>query len=120
SPDHAPLIMADLATRQAETEGARVATSRRTPVIAYHLIWTGYGHWLPNDLRGSGSRVIRSDVLRDLGEIHYGRKRLQPPREVVREFYKQAQPRLQFPVLSFDESQIGIIGAAFAEMIESR
>ena len=22
-------------------------------VIAYHLIWTVYGWWLPNDLRGS-------------------------------------------------------------------
>jgi REP element-mobilizing transposase RayT len=96
-----------------------MTTSKRTPVIAYHLIWTGYGHWLPNDPRGSGSRVIRSELLRELGEIHYGRKRIQPPREVVRAFYRQAQPRLQFPVLSFDATQIAIIGAAFAEVIES-
>ncbi len=27
----------------------------RPSVIAHHLIWTLYGHWLPNDLRGSGS-----------------------------------------------------------------
>ena len=29
-------------------------------VIAYHLIWTAYGTWLPNDLRGSGSRGVGS------------------------------------------------------------
>ena len=29
-------------------------------VIAYHLIWTAYGWWLPNDPRGSGSVTIAS------------------------------------------------------------
>jgi hypothetical protein len=28
-------------------------------VVAYHLIWTAYGHWLPNDLRGSMSHELR-------------------------------------------------------------
>ena len=45
---------------------------KRTPVIAYHLVWTGYGCWLPNDPRGSGPLTIRNDVLRDLGELHQG------------------------------------------------
>jgi hypothetical protein len=52
-------------------------------VIAHHLIWTLYGWWLPNDPRGSTSRAIRNDVLRDLGELHFGRKRVQPPGDVV-------------------------------------
>ena len=47
-------------------------------VIAHHLIWTLYGWWLPNDPRGSCSRVIRSDLLKQLGDLHYGRKRIQP------------------------------------------
>ncbi len=43
-------------------------------VAGYHLIWTVYGYWLPNDPRGSTSTKIRVEPLRDLGEFHYGRK----------------------------------------------
>ena len=39
-------------------------------VIGYHLIWTAYGWWLPNDPRGSMSRLIRSDIIAELGELH--------------------------------------------------
>lgn len=43
--------------------------------IAYHLIWTIYGTWLPNDQRGSGSRLVNSDAKSGLGELHFGRKK---------------------------------------------
>ena len=33
------------------------------PIIAYHLTFTTYGFWLPNDPRGSGSRVVWSEPL---------------------------------------------------------
>ena len=55
-------------------------------IIAHHLIWTCYGWWLPNDPRGSGSHSIRTDLLADLGDLHYGRKRVQPPGGDVRAF----------------------------------
>jgi len=42
----------------------------RPLVIAYHVVWTAYGFWLPNDPRGSVSRVIRSDVISDFGALH--------------------------------------------------
>jgi hypothetical protein len=57
-------------------------------VIAYHLIWTVYGWWLPNDLRGSTSKAIGSDVIAALGELHFGRKRIQPASRDVRAFYE--------------------------------
>jgi hypothetical protein len=59
-------------------------------VIAYHLIWTAYGWWLPNDPRGSGSRTIRQEIIADLGELHYGRKQVQPADRDVRDFYQHA------------------------------
>lgn len=101
--------------------GANLMSNKpnRRPVIAYHLIWTGYGCWLPNDPRGSGSRVFRNSVLADLGELHHGRKRIQPPRREIREFYEQAKPRLRCPALSFDKGQIQIIADAFGEAIEN-
>jgi REP element-mobilizing transposase RayT len=86
-------------------------------VIAYHLVWTAYGWWLPNDPRGSGSHEIRSDTLAELGEIHYGRKKVQPAGWVVRQFYQQAATLLKHPLLTFDEAARATIVEAFGEVI---
>ena len=59
-------------------------------VLAHHLIWVAYGWWLPNDLRGSMSKEIRNDVIGELGELHYGRKKVQPASSDIRAFYEQA------------------------------
>jgi REP element-mobilizing transposase RayT len=82
------------------------------------LIWTAYGWWLPNDPRGSGSTEVRQDVLKELGELHFGRKRVQPSGQVVREFYEKAAGLLKHPLLTFDEGARDEIAAAFAEVIE--
>jgi REP element-mobilizing transposase RayT len=88
-------------------------------VIAYHLIWTAYGWWLPNDPRGSGSTAIRSDIIAELGQLHYGRKRVQPAGREVARFYEQAAVVLRHPLLTFDESARAEIAAAFAGVIEA-
>ena len=62
----------------------------RSMVIAHHLIWTAYGWWLPNDPRGSTSHRIRQNIVTSLGEIHHGRKGVQPAGWEIREFYNQA------------------------------
>jgi REP element-mobilizing transposase RayT len=89
-------------------------------VIAHHLIWTVYGSWLPNDPRGSGSQAVASDVLAELGEVHYGRKKVQPAGWVVREFYEQARPLLTFPLLTFDATEIQTIAAGLTEVIDQQ
>lgn len=93
---------------------------RHPTVIAYHLVWTVYGTWLPNDPRGSGSTRVLSEPLLHLGEAHYGRKRIQPRPEIVREFYVEAEPRLDFEVIRFDGDQIERVGAAFGEVVSER
>jgi len=45
-------------SRKRRGEGGTVS---QPLVIGYHLIWTGYGWWLPNDPRGSG--LIRKHRL---------------------------------------------------------
>ena len=75
----------------------------------------GYGHWLPNDIRGSGSDEIRRDLLKELGEIHHGRKRVQPPRQQIKAFHQQAKPLLQDEVIWFDEAKRNAIGCSFGE-----
>lgn len=86
-------------------------------VIAYHLIWTNYGTWLPNDLRGSGSRNVYTPILAELGESHLGRRKVQPRRNKVHEFYAEAEPRLKFDVIRFDQRQINSIGESFTQTV---
>ena len=73
----------------------------RRVILASHLVFNGYGTWLSNDPRGSGSESIRKDELKDLGGIHHGRKRVQPPREELRAFYKEAEPLLEHETMWF-------------------
>ena len=86
-------------------------------IIGYHLIWTTYGSWLPNDPRGSGSDSILNGRLSELGEIHHGRKKIQPSGQTIREFYEKATPLLKYPVLDFDEPARAAIADAFREEI---
>jgi REP element-mobilizing transposase RayT len=74
-----------------------------TVTRAVHLIITGYGHWLPNDPRGSGSSSVRAPKLRYYGPVHFGRKRQQPLRAELRAFHRNAEAKLEHPVLWFDE-----------------
>lgn len=88
-------------------------------VIGYHIMWTAYGTWLPNDPRGSTSQTLRSDPLAELGEIHFGRKAVQPPRRDVRQFYEHAAELLKHPTLTFRAEERDTIAAAFSEVIPS-
>jgi REP element-mobilizing transposase RayT len=92
----------------------------RRAILASHLVLTGYGHWLPNDLRGSGSEDLRRDELKALGEILPGRQYSQPPREIVKEFYREAEPHLEHTRLWFDESRRDVIGRAFGGAAKER
>ncbi|MBY0230046.1 MAG: transposase [Gemmataceae bacterium] len=86
-------------------------------VAGHHLMFSGYGWWLPNDPRGSMSHEVRMPALAELGDLHHGRKRLQPARAELRAFHREAAPRLAYDVLDFDLQDVAVIGASFAETI---
>jgi hypothetical protein len=86
-------------------------------VLGYHLVWTAYGWWLPNDPRGSMSQAIQSDVIAELGELHYGRKKVQPASRDIRRFYERAAEVLKYPLLRFSGAEMTAISEAFAEVI---
>jgi REP element-mobilizing transposase RayT len=86
-------------------------------VIAHHLIWTAYGTWLPNDPRGSGSCTVAAPQLAELGELHFGRKKVQPSGREIREFYLYANQQLLFDVIRFDSQQIQVIAEALTDAI---
>lgn len=91
----------------------------RPIVIAHHLIWTLYGWWLPNDLRGSSSHTIRSDVIAELGELHEGRKAVQPNSRDIRAFYAEARKKLQHQLFTLSEDDVRELGDVFARVVEA-
>jgi len=91
----------------------------RNVTRAVHLVITGYGHWLPNDPRGSGSIKIRALKLKEHGPIHFGRKKLQPSRVELREFHRHAEAELKHPVLWFDEKMRDAIACGKASAARS-
>lgn len=90
----------------------------RRVILGAHLVFHGYGHWLSNDPRGSGSEEIRKEELKDLGEVHLGRKKVQPPREELRKFYREAKPLLDHETIWFRERHREVIGSAFGRAAE--
>ena len=89
-------------------------------IAGYHLIWTTYGYWLPNDPRGSMSWEIRNAAITDLGELHYGRKRIQPAGRVIREFRESAQAVLQHAILTFSTVEVEAIARSFDGVIRQQ
>jgi REP element-mobilizing transposase RayT len=89
-------------------------------VIGYHLIFTAYGWWLPNDPRGSSSHVVRSDIVAELGELHHGRKHNQPNSAEIRAFYERARAALKHELRTFDAHTRTILACGFARVIEQR
>ncbi len=92
----------------------------RPIVIAHHLIFTAYGWWLPNDPRGSNSTTIRNDVIAELGEVHHGRKRVQPASGEIGEFYREADKRLRHELLTFEDREVSAIATAFEEVTKAQ
>jgi len=86
-------------------------------VIGYHLIFTAYGWWLPNDPRGSTSHTIRDDIIANLGDLHHGRKRIQPNGSDIRSFYENARRTLKFELRTFSDDDRSLIACGFARAI---
>ena len=92
------------------------ARPAKQKILASHLIWTGYAHWLSNDIRGSGSEEMRKEELEQLGPIHLGRKLVQPSKKELREFHDSAALLLDHEVIWFDERMRKVLARAFAEV----
>jgi REP element-mobilizing transposase RayT len=87
-------------------------------VIASHLVHTGYGMWLSNDLRGSGPTEIRKEDLEQLGPIHHGRKSIQPSREELQAFYRKANRLLEHDPFWIDSAKRQAVADAYREVIK--
>jgi hypothetical protein len=91
-------------------------------IIGHHLIWTLYGHWLANDLRGSGSTDFRDEKFQSLGPIYHGRKpqNMQPNRDELKAFHKKAESLLNFSRFWIDDAKRQAIVDAFAQIVRDK
>ena len=89
-------------------------------VIGYHIMWTAYGYWLPNDPRGSTSKRIARDVIAELGELHMGRKKIQPAYRELREFYEKAEHVLKHPLRELDRADLSLCADAIRGVVEEQ
>jgi hypothetical protein len=89
-------------------------------IAGYHLIWTAYGTWLPNDPRGSTSTSVRNEAIAGLGDLHYGRKRIQPAGKIIHEFYDAASAVLKHELRTISEAESILIGESFGSVIRQR
>jgi REP element-mobilizing transposase RayT len=92
----------------------------RQTIKAAHLVLMGYGHWLPNDPRGSRSDEVRSEPLRNLGEPHVGRKAVQPSRAELKAFYRKAEAMLVHDTVWFDAAMRSTIAEGVAQAVKER
>jgi hypothetical protein len=90
------------------------------PVIAYHLILTCYGFWLPNDPRGSGSIEVWSEALRQFGpatKVNSQRSVAGKPHD--KNLRRAAKKALKHPPIRFTGLQAQTAVAGFQNYIEA-
>ncbi len=89
-------------------------------IYAFHLTWTTYGHWFPNDPRGSWSQEIWQPALRQVRELDEDRFVLQPravPKAVLQRFMNRARSSLRHRTVVLGREEIVLVGTAFEEVL---
>jgi REP element-mobilizing transposase RayT len=87
-------------------------------IIAYHVVFTTYGTWLPNDPRGSYSKAIYNEQLRMLGRIKYGQQKPTPSRRLLLRFWTAANPQISRPPFFIDDTSRSIIANGFSKVVQ--
>lgn len=88
-------------------------------VIAYHVVFSTYGFWLPNDPRGSNSRTVRAENLKPFGPAtfvsHTRRSVANAPHD--RQIRLAAKKALKYPEVKLTGRQAKSIGDGFAHQV---
>jgi REP element-mobilizing transposase RayT len=87
-------------------------------VLAYHLILTAYGFWLPNDPRGSWSTWVRRWEILGHGaatKVETRRSVAATPHDHVKRI--EAKRSLMFPPVTFNGTQARAVARGFARAV---
>ncbi len=88
-------------------------------VRAYHVIFSTYGFWLPNDPRGSGSDRVEAPHLRRFGAA----SKVQTKQSVAHRPHdcavrKAAKDQLKYPPVIFNGVQARAVARGFAQVLQ--
>jgi REP element-mobilizing transposase RayT len=89
-------------------------------VRAYHVIFSTYGFWLPNDPRGSGSDRVAAPHLRRFGTATKVQTRHCVANECHDHFVRtEAKRSLKYPPVIFDGVQARAVARGFADVLRT-
>jgi len=92
-------------------------------IYAFHRTRTTYGHWFPNDPRGSRTEEMWQPQLAADGKLDPDRFRLEPreiPQDQVQASMNTARTALRYSAVQLDSAEINVVGAAFEEIVQAR
>jgi REP element-mobilizing transposase RayT len=99
-------------------QGRVVADTRKTMILAAHVIMSAYGFWLPNDQRGSWSEFIRAWELLKYGDATKTDERQsvagRPHNSALR---AAAKKELMYEPVKFNGKQAAAIAYGFADVV---
>lgn len=89
-------------------------------VIAFHVILGVYGFWLPNDPRGSKSRFVWADHLKQFGDATY----VETNESVAAAKHDaakrtRAKRALKYPAVKLDGRQANAVGDGFEDAVRN-
>lgn len=88
-------------------------------IIAFHMTWTTYGHWFPNDPRGSWSDEVWNPKLTAVRALDDGH-RVKGPRPVskveLQAFLDSARPQLRWNVVQLNQTERQSVVAVIDEV----
>jgi REP element-mobilizing transposase RayT len=87
-------------------------------IIGFHLTWTTYGHWFPNDPRGSWSDEVWKPQLEAIRELDAERRIIEPesvPQEELQAFLDAARTQLKWPTVQLAETEVPVAAKSFAQ-----
>ncbi len=91
-------------------------------IIGFHLTWTSYGHWFPNDPRGSWSDEVWKPELAGIQALDDGRKVTRPrpvPGDRLQDFLTQGRLQLEWDTVQLTKSEVFVVATAFADVAAS-
>src|SRR5262245_50770343 len=102
------------ATTSADLRGAKM-------IVGYHIIFTTYGFWLPNDPRGSWSDFVGSwELFRYGAATKTTERRSVAHRAHDRDLRLRAKSALKYPAVQFTGEQARAVARGFAQYLDRK
>jgi hypothetical protein len=90
-------------------------------IVGYHIIFSTYGFWLPNDPRGSWSDFVGSWELFRFGPAtKTSERRSLAYRDHDRELRLRAKSALKYPAVKFTGEQARAVARGFAGYVNRK